>query len=178
MGFQNYEEGLFACYFEFEFGRVTVCEIDGCFISSQFFNFFCNGYFSAIDLISFLLADCTADLKRSNSTEDLATCSCFGSKFNGTVLQLRDNEVDFSQHFVFLFLQLLQLLIQLFAVRWICFDSKFLRDEEITAIAITNLHHFMSGSQVRSEERRVGNECSARGSTEQRTKTVDKCILD
>jgi hypothetical protein len=95
-----------------------------------------------------LLTDGATDLQSSNTTEDLTACSCFGCQLNRSIFQFGNYQIDFSKHFVFFLPELLQLFFQLFAVGRICFNSKLLGYEKIAAISVTNLHHFMSGSQV------------------------------
>ena len=81
MGFQNYEDKLLGDYFKFDFGRVTVSEINRCFISSQFFYFIRNSYSSAVDFISFLFADSAADLQGCYTSEYFSTGTGFSTDF-------------------------------------------------------------------------------------------------
>jgi large subunit ribosomal protein L9 len=89
-----------------EFGGGNTTEIDGGFISAQFFYFVGDTDLLAIDLVSFLFADGAAQLQRGNATEDLATGTGFSSDLQGAFFQFGNYFIDGRQHLLFFLLNL------------------------------------------------------------------------
>jgi len=53
---------LFGYHFKFDLSTVTVSEINGCFIKAQFLHFVSDVNSSAVNFVTFLVADSTCDL--------------------------------------------------------------------------------------------------------------------
>src|SRR5690349_17717091 len=99
-------------------------------------------------IVSFLVSDSTADLKRSNATEDLTAGSCFGPDFHSTFLQFGHHTVDLRQHLLFLLFSDFQSFVQLLAVGRTGFYGQSAGDQKVTGITVFYLNHFVLAAKI------------------------------
>src|SRR5690348_16714866 len=105
---------------------MTTAEIDRSLVSTQFLHLVGEMDLLAVDLISFLLADSTAELQGSYATEDLAAGTGFGSDLHSTFFQFSDHFIDCAQHKLLFLLDLLSFFLELFQVGRTGFHCKLL----------------------------------------------------
>src|SRR5678815_4353374 len=108
---------LFSHYFKFNIGMLAVAKIYRSFVSTQFLYIVCNMDLLPVNLISFLIADGTTNLKGRNTTEDLSACTGFSTNLYRSFLQFGNNVVDLRKHLVFFLFSNFHSFVELLTVR-------------------------------------------------------------